>query len=264
MDKLASHFCQSHPQQAASLIDTLNKDELIELISELDADSVGILTYVSPMKLVELLSLAPQTMIDFILEAISDRQLSTLLNLMDSESKQSTINHLASERQFRINRMIEYHNNQIGFYVQKPKMVLTENHTVGQLLDALVDVRESDLPAYVIDQDYRLIGTVDTLKLIHARGQTELTIGNVVHRKTRTLSAQSPIESVLEQSFWNGTDGIAIVGQQNQFLGILSKDILKHRAFIHQQPDVSSPADEFIYFSEMLWSGLNKFWGTIK
>lgn len=264
MDTILSHFVKAHPQDVASVLEACSIEELTSFASEIDQDLCAFLPYLSSEKVIMLLDHVSPEKRQALINTLPDMQLATIIKHLSVEKKTSFLQLISAERSARISRLLDFNESQVGYYSRKPRLTLFEHSTVSQALNELSSLNENDLPIYLVNDMHQYIGTVDMVKLIQARNQNDLTLKNLLGKKLKVISAASPLESLLEKKVWGQYQKLVVTGKQGLFLGVISIDVLKQRANRPIQEVKKSTVEEYFYFSEMLWTGMSKLWGTLK
>lgn len=264
MDTLLDHFFDRHPQKVAELLESCSADELIEFANQIDAEHGAFLPYLSSEKARFLLEQVPSENIRSIVNALPDTQLASIVKHLPIEKRSNILQKLSENRAARINRLLDFNDTQVGYYAQKPKLVLFEHNTVSQALNIFSNLNEKDLPIYLVNTEYQFVGAVNIVKLIKARDQNNLNLKNIKTTQINSVSGSSPLEAILEQFKTEKSKSIVVTGKNDLFLGVISINVLKQRAHIPSRERKKSAVEEYLYFSEMLWSGLGKFWGALK
>ncbi len=264
MDLLLHQYIKNHPQQAARVLETCSVEEFLHFSQESNVEIGAVLPYISSSYLSKLLESGETTEIIDIVRTLPDMQVATLLKHVSEAKRASVLSKITGPRLTTIQRLIEFNETQVGFYVQKPKVVLVENNTISQALAFMDALSENELPIFVVNVQYQLLGTLNLVKLIQRRGDLEQKLLHSFSSKILTISASSPIESIKRHKAWQQYKSIAIIGRDNHFLGIISKDILRQKMVTPLKEQSKSSVEEYFFFSEMIWNGLNKFWGGLK
>lgn len=264
MDFLIEQFVNAHPQQAAEVLETCTISQLLEFSKYIDEDNSAFLSYMSLDKIAILLENTSSGDSVNILNALSDMQVAAIILHMPPGKRKSVLQHASHDRSVRIHQFLEYDDTQVGYYVEKKKLVMHENNTVHQALNAISHASEADLPLYLVDSDYKLVGMVELVKLIKMRDQDTQKLKSIAKTKINYVNGSSMLENILDEKYWEEYRSIAVVGKKNMFLGLISIDIVKKKARTPSQARYDSSMEEYMQFSDMVWGGLNKFWATLK
>ena len=116
-----------------------------------------------------LILLTPDSVAKILRKLESDNALQ-ILEKIDEEKKQKVLDRLTPQDRFLLEEGLSYPEDSAARIMQREFTAVPSDWTVGQTIDYLrenKDLPEEFLEIFIVDKDFKPIGTVPSLSLIH-------------------------------------------------------------------------------------------------
>jgi len=274
-DEVSALLLDAHPADIADVIDRSPSNSQIKLFSLLGEDA-------KPDVLVELESVAEAE----VLEALTNAELSEIVDDMDPDDAADVISDLPEERSEQVLELMEegsdevrellkYEEDTAGGIMTTDVVALPETRTVEEALDALshFDQEERFLNANIVDQNGTMIGFVDVWDLLREKDKTR-TIGAIAHRKFAAATVDMDQEEVAKQVKKYDLVEIPVVDEGGRLEGrITHDDILDvieeeaHEDISHMvgtsEEDITEPSAFRVSRMRLPWLIIGLFGGLV-
>lgn len=264
MDILVEEFIKHHPQHVAHFLESMPIEELHAFAVDAEAKFNEVVARLSPTVLGKLIDRSTASQTAAIVQKLPDLQAAMLLIHLSEQKQSEVVSQLPAIRKDTIERYMQFDNKQVGFYALKPKVVVTDTAKITEVLSACDHISKQDLPIWVVNSKHQLLGQIDFIKLVAKRHETHETAQALIDKDVVLVSGLTNLENVHEILARAMDRKVAVVGKSRVLVGTISALSLKAKAAPGATGYSRSGVEEYLYFSEMMWSGLNKFWTSIK
>jgi Mg/Co/Ni transporter MgtE len=265
MDILIEGFIEKHPEHAARILESASKVDFLQIIESSKLNLENIISHISPTYMAHVFEIGESEAIIEICSELDDSLIATILRYVSESKLMIILQSFDAIKMRRIQELIHYNVNQIGYHIENVDLILSINASVQSAIESVETLKSYRYPIYVVDEKYSPCGTLDLVSLLKQRSSQNSTICQLIKKDTFAFKASTPLENVRTHPAWENNRVIPIVGRSNFFLGVVSKNIIS-AGFRESLPENlnKNAIDEYIYFSEVLWAGLQKFWGALK
>lgn len=265
MDTLIEGFIDKHTEHAARILESASEEAFLEVIDSAKINLANIIPHISPTYMARVFEKGDPKSIAAICSKLDDNLIATILRYLSEDKLMVIIQSFDPIKMRRIKELIHYNMSQIGYHIENVDLILSINTSIPIAIEAIEALKSYRYPIYVVDENYTPCGTLDLVALLKKRSSQSSTIRQSIKEDSFAFKASTPLENVRSHPAWENNRVIPIVGRSNFFLGVISKNILS-AGFRESLPEhvQKNAIDEYIYFSEVLWAGLQKFWGALK
>ena len=215
-----------HEADVANLIENLNTSTRIKLI-ELESFNLNPEIFIElnesiQSEVLQLLSI--DSIIKIIKRLESDNAIKILENL-EKDSKEKVLNKLPPKDKFLLEEGLSYPEDSAARIMQREFTAVPSNWTVGQTIDYLredKDLPEEFLEIFIVDEDFKPIGTVPTSRIL--RTSRDLKMNHIMTEMPVLISANMDQEEVgLTFENYNLVSA-GVVNKNNKLVGMITAD----------------------------------------
>ena len=233
---ITNAFKEIHPADAADIIENLNendREKLIKLNSfKIDPEVFIELNESIQSEIIKYLS--SETVISILKNLESDNAIKILENL-DEKNKNIVLNSLPPKDRFALQESLSYPEDTAARLMQREFTAIPSNWSVGQTIDYLrenKDLPEEFLEIFIVDNEFKPIGTVPSSKVLRTSRDTKM--------QSIMLETQLSIPVDMDQEevghlFENyNLNSACVVDKSNKLVGMITSDdvltVLKEEA----------------------------------
>jgi len=233
---ITNAFKEIHPADAADIIENLNendREKLIKLNSfKIDPEVFIELNESIQSEIIKYLS--SETIISILKNLESDNAIKILENL-DEKNKNIVLNSLPPKDRFALQESLSYPEDTAARLMQREFTAIPSNWSVGQTIDYLrenKDLPEEFLEIFIVDNEFKPIGTVPSSKVLRASRDAKM--------QSIMLETQLSIPVDMDQEevghlFENyNLNSACVVDKSNKLVGMITSDdvltVLKEEA----------------------------------
>ena len=215
-----------HEADVANLIENLNPNTRIKLI-ELEAFNINPEIFVElnesiQSEVLQLLSI--DSIIKIIKRLESDNAIKILENL-EKDTKEKVLDKLPPKDKFLLEEGLSYPEDSAARIMQREFTAVPSNWTVGQTIDYLredKDLPEEFLEIFIVDIDFKPIGTVPSSRVL--RASRDLKMNSIMIEMPVLISANMDKEEV-GHTFENyNLVSAGVVNKNNKLVGMITAD----------------------------------------
>jgi len=233
---ITNSFKEMHPADAADIIENLsenNREKLIKLNSfKIDPEVFVELNESIQSEVIKYLS--SEAIVSILKNLESDNAIKILENL-DEKNKEIILNSLPPKDRFAFQESLSYPEDTAARLMQREFTAIPSNWSVGQTIDYLrenKDLPEEFLEIFIVDNEFKPIGTVPSSKVLRTARDTKM--------QTIMLETQLSIPVDMDQEevghlFENyNLNSACVVDKSNKLVGMITSDdvltVLKEEA----------------------------------
>ena len=233
---ITNSFKEMHPADTADIIENLNendREKLIKLNSfKIDPEVFIELNESIQSEIIKYLS--TNTIVSILKNLESDNAIKILENL-DEKNKDIVLNSLPPKDRFVLQESLSYPEDTAARLMQREFTAIPSNWSVGQTIDYLRenrDLPEEFLEIFIVDNEFKPIGTVPSSKVLRTSRDTKM--------QTIMLETQLSIPVDMDQEevghlFENyNLNSACVVDKSNKLVGMITSDdvltVLKEEA----------------------------------
>ena len=215
-----------HEADVANLIENLNPNTRIKLI-ELESFNINPEIFIELNESIQgevLQLLSIDTIIKIIKKLESDNAIKILENL-EKDIKEKVLDKLPPKDKFLLEEGLSYPEDSAARIMQREFTAVPSNWTVGQTIDYLreeKDLPEEFLEIFIVDNDFKPIGTVPSSRVL--RASRDLKMNSIMIEMPVLISANMDQEEV-GHTFENyNLVSAGVVNKNNKLVGMITAD----------------------------------------
>jgi magnesium transporter len=240
---LAREFIQTHPADAARIVERLPDSAAAELLTTLLPQHVDtLLAAILPRCAAAALRRLPDQDVAEVMGRIPVNVAARLLRAVDAARREKWLGALPDRARNRLERQLSFPAHTIGSIMQTEVFLLPLACSVS---DALQRIGASPLAIgdaiVVIDDDHRFSGIVRVTDLVRAAPAASLR--DYLDTAVPTLLVRSPVLDTVEHSLWNHYRVVPVVESDRSIMGVLDFADLKRA--LAEYPDAAPRVDAF-------------------
>ncbi len=233
---ITNSFRKMHPSDAADIIEHLNENDREKLIKlnnfKIDPEVFIELNESIQSEVIKYLS--SEAIVSILKNLESDNAIKILENL-DEENKNIVLNLLPPKDRFAFQESLSYPEDTAARLMQREFTAIPSNWSVGQTIDYLrenKDLPEEFLEIFIVDNEFKPIGTVPSSKVLRTSRDTKM--------QSIMLETQHSIPVDMDQEevghiFENyNLNSACVVDTNNKLVGMITSDdvltVLKEEA----------------------------------
>ena len=223
---ITNAFKEIHPADAADIIENLNENDREKLIKlnnfKIDPEVFIELNESIQSEIIKYLS--SETIISILKNLESDNAIKILENL-DEKNKNIVLNSLPPKDRFALQESLSYPEDTAARLMQREFTAIPSNWSVGQTIDYLrenKDLPEEFLEIFIVDNEFKPIGTVPSSKVLRTSRDTKM--------QSIMLETQLSIPVDMDQEevghlFENyNLNSACVVDKSNKLVGMITSD----------------------------------------
>ncbi len=233
---ITNSFKEMHPADAADIVEHLNEDNREKLI-KLNGFKIDPEVFIELNESVQsetIKYLSSDSIVSILTNLESDNAIKILENL-DEKNKDTILNSLPPKDRFALKESLSYPEDTAARLMQREFTAIPSNWSVGQTIDYLrenKDLPEEFLEIFIVDSDFKPIGTVPSSKVLRTPRETKM--------QSIMLETQLSIPVDMDQEevghlFENyNLNSACVVDKSNKLVGMITSDdvltVLKEEA----------------------------------
>ena len=233
---ITNAFKEIHPADAADIIENLNendREKLIKLNSfKIDPEVFIELNESIQSEIIKYLS--SETIISILKNLESDNAIKILENL-DEKNKNIVLNSLPPKDRFALQESLSYPEDTAARLMQREFTAIPSNWSVGQTIDYLrenKDLPEEFLEIFIVDNEFKPIGTVPSSKVLRTSRDTKMQ--SIMLENPLSIPVDMDQEEVGHLFENYNLNSACVVDKSNKLVGMITSDdvltVLKEEA----------------------------------
>ena len=215
-----------HPSDSADLIENLipeNRTKLIE-IEGFNLDPEIFIELNESIQTEIFILLSTESIVNILRRLESDNALKILENL-DEKKKNTVLNKLPPKDRFILQEALSYPEDSAARIMQREFTAIPSNWSVGQTIDYLrenKDLPEEFLEIFIVDSDFKPIGTVPSSKVLRAPRDSKM---NLIMSEMQVLIPVNMDKEEVGRIFENyNLISAGVVDKTNKLVGMITGD----------------------------------------
>jgi len=215
-----------HPSDSADLIEKLipeNRTKLIE-IEGFNLDPEIFIELNESIQTEIFILLSTESIVNILRRLESDNALKILENL-DEKKKNTVLNKLPPKDRFILQEGLSYPEDSAARIMQREFTAIPSNWSVGQTIDYLrenKDLPEEFLEIFIVDSDFKPIGTVPSSKVLRAPRDSKM---NLIMSEMQVLIPVDMDKEEVGRIFENyNLISAGVVDKTNKLVGMITGD----------------------------------------
>ncbi len=225
-DFLAKSLKELLPADSADIIENLTPENRSKLI-ELEGFNIDPEIFVELNESIQteiFILLSVESIASLLKKLESDNALKILENL-DKTKKETVLNRLPPKDRFLLEEGLSYPQDTAARIMQREFTAIPSNWSVGQTIDYLrenKDLPEEFLEIFIIDSDFKPIGTVPSSKVLRTARETKM---NLIMREMQVLIPVNMDQEEVGHTFENyNLTSAGVVDKNNKLVGMITSD----------------------------------------
>jgi len=215
-----------HPSDSADLIENLipeNRTKLIE-IEGFNLDPEIFIELNESIQTEIFILLSTESIVNILRRLESDNALKILENL-DEKKKNTVLNKLPPKDRFILQEGLSYPEDSAARIMQREFTAIPSNWSVGQTIDYLrenKDLPEEFLEIFIVDSDFKPIGTVPSSKVLRAPRDSKM---NLIMSEMQVLIPVDMDKEEVGRIFENyNLISAGVIDKTNKLVGMITGD----------------------------------------
>jgi magnesium transporter len=225
-DFLAKSLKELLPADSADIIENLNPENRSKLI-ELEGFNIDPEIFVELNESIQteiFLILSVESIASLLKKLESDNALKILENL-DQSKKETVLNRLPPKDRFLLEESLSYPEDTAARIMQREFTAIPSNWSVGQTIDYLrenKDLPDEFLEIFIVDSDFKPIGTVPSSKVLRTPRETKM---DSIMREMQVLIPVNMDQEEVGHTFENyNLTTAGVVDKNNKLVGMITSD----------------------------------------
>jgi len=223
---LAKSLKELLPADSADIIENLSPENRSKLI-ELEGFNIDPEIFVELNESIQteiFLLLSVESIASLLKKLESDNALKILENL-DKSKKETVLNRLPPKDRFLLEEGLSYPEDTAARIMQREFTAIPSNWSVGQTIDYLrenKDLPEEFLEIFIVDSDFKPIGTVPSSKVLRTARETKM---DLIMREMQVLIPVNMDQEEVGHTFENyNLTSAGVVDKNNKLVGMITSD----------------------------------------
>jgi len=215
-----------HPSDSADLIENLIPENRIKLI-EIEGFNLDPEIFIELNESIQteiFILLSTESIVNILRRLESDNALKILENL-DEKKKNTVLNKLPPKDRFILQEGLSYPEDSAARIMQREFTAIPSNWSVGQTIDYLrenKDLPEEFLEIFIVDSDFKPIGTVPSSKVLRASRDSKM---NLIMSEMQVLIPVDMDKEEVGRIFENyNLISAGVVDKTNKLVGMITGD----------------------------------------
>ena len=233
---ITNSFKEMHPADAADIIEHLSENDREKLIKlnnfKIDPEVFVELNESIQSEIIKYLS--SETIVTILKNLESDDAIKILENI-DEKNKNSILGSLPPKDRFALLESLSYPEDSAARIMQREFTAIPSNWSVGQTIDYLrenKDLPEEFLEIFIVDEDFKPVGTVPSSKVLTSPRDTKM--ANVMSESQLLVPVDMDREEVANLFENYNLNSAAVIDKNNKLVGMIMNDdvltVLKEEA----------------------------------
>ncbi len=225
-DFLANSLKELLPADSADIIENLSPENRSKLI-ELEGFNIDPEIFVELNESIQteiFLLLSVESIASLLKKLESDNALKILENLNQSK-KETVLNRLPPKDRFLLEEGLSYPEDTAARIMQREFTAIPSNWSVGQTIDYLrenKDLPDEFLEIFIVDSDFKPIGTVPSSKVLRTARETKM---DSIMREMQVLIPVNMDQEEVGHTFENyNLTSAGVVDKNNKLVGMITSD----------------------------------------
>ena len=225
-DFLAKSLKELLPADSADIIENLSSENRSKLI-ELEGFNIVPEIFVELNESIQteiFLLLSVESIASLLKKLESDNALKIFENL-DKSKKETVLNRLPPKDRFLLEEGLSYPQDTAARIMQREFTAIPSNWSVGQTIDYLrenKDLPDEFLEIFIVDSDFKPIGTVPSSKVLRTARETKM---NLIMREMQVLIPVNMDQEEVGHTFENyNLTSAGVVDKNNKLVGMITSD----------------------------------------
>mgnify|MGYP000647454158 CR=1 FL=1 len=233
---ISNSFKEMHPADAADIIEHLNENDRENLI-KLNNFKIDPEVFVEINESVqsEVIKYLSKDSIVYILKNLESDDSIKILENLDEKNKNDILSSLPPKDRFVLLESLSYPEDSAARIMQREFTAIPSNWSVGQTIDYLrenKDLPEEFLEIFIVDNEFKPIGTVSSSKVLRTSRETKM--NSIMNESQLSIPVDMDREEVGHLFENYNLNSACVVDKNNKLVGMITSDdiltVLKEEA----------------------------------
>ena len=233
---ISNSFKEMHPADAADIIEHLNENDRENLI-KLNNFKIDPEVFVEINESVqsEVIKYLSKDSIVYILKNLESDDSIKILENIDEKNKNDILSSLPPKDRFILLESLSYPEDSAARIMQREFTAIPSNWSVGQTIDYLrenKDLPEEFLEIFIVDNEFKPIGTVPSSKVLRTSRETRM--NSIMNESQLSIPVDMDREEVGHLFENYNLNSACVVDKNNKLVGMITSDdiltVLKEEA----------------------------------
>ena len=233
---ISNSFKEMHPADAADIIEHLNENDRENLI-KLNNFKIDPEVFVEINESVqsEVIKYLSKDSIVYILKNLESDDSIKILENIDEKNKNDILSSLPPKDRFILLESLSYPEDSAARIMQREFTAIPSNWSVGQTIDYLrenKDLPEEFLEIFIVDNEFKPIGTVPSSKVLRTSRETKM--DSIMNESQLSIPVDMDREEVGHLFENYNLNSACVVDKNNKLVGMITSDdiltVLKEEA----------------------------------
>ena len=251
---LSHSFVLQHPDEAARVLEQLAMPDVAALLQELSPVTAGaVLDAMMPRLAAACLGNMEVPQAARILAEIPVNSAARIHRLLNTDQRKQVARQLGARFRNRMRKVLDYAALSAGDLMNPNVDMLTQNLLVADALRRIERYRQAvKCEIYVVDQQHRLVGVVETGVLLSAGLNVRLR--QLLSRNVVPVSVYTANEKLISHAGWDRHLRLPVVDGEQRLVGIL--DYAQVKGSLRQEVAPHDPIDNLVSIAGLYWLSL--------
>ncbi len=234
-ERLSFAFLETHPADAARVLERLAPQNVAGLLSEAPARLAGpALRMMVPPFVARCLDPLDDPTVSGLLRVMGPQAGVAVLHYMPEQRRASLLTQLPTAMGVAFRLLLGYPEDSIGAWMDPRVVVLPADTTAEAALRRLREAQgEIDAAVFVTDPAQRLVGLVKLPELL--RASPDASLSRLMHKPRFTLPARAAILGVGDHEGWDSFQILPVLERDDRFVGALDRAVVARALMRHQR-----------------------------
>ena len=233
---ITNSFKEMHPSDAADIIEHLNESDRENLI-KLNNFKINPSVFVELNESIqtEIIKYLSQDSIVYILKNLESDDAIKVLENLEEKNKNDILGSLPPKDRFVLLESLSYPEDSAARIMQREFTAIPSNWSVGQTIDYLrenKDLPEEFLEIFIVDSEFKPIGTVPSSKVLRTSRDTKMI--SIMNESQLSIPVDMDREEVGHMFENYNLNSACVVDKSNKLVGMITSDdvltVLKEEA----------------------------------
>ena len=233
---ISNSFKEMHPADTADIIEHLNQNDRENLIKlnnfKLDPE---VFVEINESVQSEVIKYLSKDSIVYILKNLESDDSIKILENLDEKNKNEILSSLPPKDRFVLLESLSYPEDSAARIMQREFTAIPSNWSVGQTIDYLrenKDLPEEFLEIFIVDNEFRPVGTVPSSKVLRTSRETKM--NSIMNESQLSIPVDMDREEVGHLFENYNLNSACVVDKNNKLVGMITSDdiltVLKEEA----------------------------------
>lgn len=253
--RIARRFLESHPEEAARVLERLRDDEIEAVLAEADNEEAAsaLAALVSPVAARQVSTLPAERAAEVVILLPPDRA-ADLLRRLDETTRAGILGLVPESARLPVERLLRFPPDTAGSMMDPRFVVFHESREVEETLSEITE-KGADLRyyIYIVDDESTLVGVLSVREAVAAPKGARLS--EVMRRPVATLSARAGRGAILAHPAWKRVPSLPVVDEKGRIVGVFRYRTLQELEGAPDEDDQPSALGLALSLGELFWWG---------